>query len=72
MKCKFCGREVHREKYLSANKDDVTCGQCTEYCTKKCNLGKSGKVQGWHFEPCINCQNNPYNKRTKTEREKEK
>jgi hypothetical protein len=60
MKCKFCGREVHREKYLSANKKDITCGECTSYCMKKCELGNSGKSQGWNFEPCLTCDKNPY------------
>lgn len=62
MKCKFCGKEVQTEKYLSNvfEKNGITCGICTEYCYKKCELGKSGKVQGWHYEPCISCSNNPY------------
>lgn len=60
MKCKFCGREVHIEKYLSACEKDITCGECTAYCTKNCELGKNGKVQGWHFEPCLSCDKNPY------------
>lgn len=60
MRCKFCGREVQTEKYLSTNKEDITCGECTTYCMKKCKLGKSGKVQGWHFEPCLTCNKNPY------------
>ena len=63
MKCKFCGREVHTEKYLSASEKDITCGECTVYCTKKCEIGKSGKVQGWHFEPCLSCDKNPYKRR---------
>ena len=62
MKCKFCGKEVLTEKYLSTKGKDITCGQCTNYCLKKCETGKSGKSQGWHFEPCLNCTNNPYNK----------
>ncbi|MEE0900681.1 MAG: hypothetical protein UIM25_07265 [Bacteroidales bacterium] len=62
MKCKFCGKEVHTEKYLSVNEKDISCGECTSYCMKTCELGKSGKVQGWHFEPCLSCKNNPYNK----------
>jgi hypothetical protein len=62
-KCKFCGGEVQTERYLTAKEADVTCGKCTSYCTKKCDLGKSGKVQGWHFEPCLSCEHNPYNKK---------
>ena len=63
MFCKFCGKEVHTEKYLHQSKDDVSCGECASYCTKKCELGKSGKVQGWHFEPCLSCDKNPYKRR---------
>ena len=51
------------EKYLSAGEKDITCGECTSYCTKKCGLGKSGKVQGWRFEPCLSCEKNPYKRR---------
>lgn len=63
MICKFCGREVHAERYLSAKDNDVYCGQCASHCVKKCELGKSAKVQGWHFEPCLSCGQNPYNKK---------
>ena len=63
MKCKFCGREVYTEKYLSASEKYISCGECTSYCMKKCELGKSGKVQGWHFEPCLSCVKNPYKRR---------
>lgn len=65
MICKFCGREVLKEKYLSEKETDITCGECTSYCMKKCELGKSGKIQGWHFEPCLSCENNPYKKYNK-------
>ena len=60
MTCKFCGKEVSKEKYLHQPKGGVSCGECTSYCTKKCEIGKSGKVKGWHFEPCLNCEKNPY------------
>lgn len=62
MTCKFCGKEVRREISLKSAYKDATCGECTSYCYKKCDLGKSGKVQGWHFEPCLSCENNPYKK----------
>lgn len=39
-------------------------------CMKQCELGKSGKVQGWHFEPCLSCERNPYNQGEKTARRK--
>ena len=61
MKCKFCGKETPHEKYLSTNAENITCGKCTTYCTKKCEIGKSGKTQGFHFEPCLTCDKNPYN-----------
>jgi len=60
MKCKFCGGEVHEERYLSKKAEDSTCGRCTSYCLKKCELGKSGRAPGWHFEPCKSCERNPY------------
>jgi hypothetical protein len=66
MICKFCGKKISAEKFISPANGGVSCGECTEYCTKKCSLGKSGKVQGWHFEPCKSCEKNPYNKRTTT------
>ena len=62
MKCKFCGKEFSTEKFLSSPTGGLSCGECTSYCTKKCDLGKSGKVQGWHFEPCLKCERNPYNR----------
>ena len=67
MTCKFCGKEVNTEKYLHQPKGGVSCGQCTSYCTKQCKLGKSGNVQGWHFEPCLSCRENPYKRRIKDE-----
>ena len=60
MKCKFCGREVQTSKYLSVKESDITCGECTSYCVKVCERGKSGKVQGWNFPPCTKCDKNPY------------
>lgn len=62
MKCKFCGQEFSTENFLHPASAELSCGKCTAYCTTKCELGKSGKVQGWHFEPCLSCEMNPYNK----------
>lgn len=64
MTCKFCGKKVNTEKYLHQPKSGISCGKCTSYCNKKCELGKSGEVQGWHFEPCLSCEENPYKRRT--------
>ena len=60
MICKFCGRGFSTEKFISPSNGGLSCGKCTSYCTAKCELGKSGKVQGWHFEPCLSCEKNPY------------
>lgn len=65
MKCKFCGKEFSTEKFISPPKEGLSCGECTSYCMKKCDLGKSGKAQGWHFEPCLKCEKNPYNQKVR-------
>lgn len=59
MICKFCGKEIPIEKYLHTPEFGI-CANCSSYCHKKCELGKSGSVQGWHFEPCLSCEKNPY------------
>lgn len=61
-KCVFCGAEIEVSKQLSFPGENrkYTCGKCTEHCNKVCPLGKSGSVQGWHFEPCLFCKSNPY------------
>jgi hypothetical protein len=66
-KCKFCGKEFSTEKFISPSNGGLSCGKCTSYCTTKCELGKSGKAQGWHFEPCLSCEKNPYKWRVKNE-----
>lgn len=74
-KCKFCGAEVHREKYLHVNENDITCGICTSYCMKKCDLVKNGTARSWYEEPCLSCDQNPYykyNKRHLIKKEKTK
>lgn len=64
MVCKFCGRKIQTEKYTAPASGGRTCGVCAAYCTKQCEIGKSGKAPGWHFEPCLSCEKNPYNKPT--------
>lgn len=61
MVCKFCGQEFTTEKYTAPAVGALGCGTCTAYCTKKCERGRHGAVQGWHFEPCLSCEHNPYN-----------
>lgn len=58
MQCKFCGKEISGEKYI--HQEPRSCGECTAYCMKKCELGKAGRVS-WHAEPCTSCEKNPYN-----------
>ena len=53
--------EAHSKQLLFPGENrKYTCGKCTEHCNKVCPLGKSGSVQGWHFEPCLSCKSNPY------------
>lgn len=56
-KCKFCGRDIHVEKYLS--KSEYSCGKCSEHCMKNCKLASSCSTS-WHKEPCVSCDKNPY------------
>lgn len=65
LRCHFCGAPVEKETYplnaiLDPEWSKVSCGKCTSYCTKICELGKSGQVKGWHYEPCLSCDKNPY------------
>ena len=55
--CKFCGREIHVEKYLT--KREYSCGKCSEFCMKSCDKAKLCGTS-WHKEPCISCVHNPY------------
>jgi hypothetical protein len=59
VECKFCGKEIGTAKYLSQN--EGSCSECTGVCMKKCK--KASSVKGWHNEPCVSCENNPYRKR---------
>ena len=51
--CKFCGREL-----VGSRADAKHCPVCGQYCLRKCE--KAAHVQGWHFEPCVSCEMNPY------------
>lgn len=59
MECKFCGKEIGAAKYLSQK--NGSCSECTNTCMKKCP--DSSSVLGWHYEPCVSCENNPYRTR---------
>lgn len=59
MFCKFCGKKIDAAKYLHV--DERSCGECTSYCMKVCELNKKSLLS-WHREPCKSCPENPYNK----------
>lgn len=62
VKCKFCGADIDLPNFIHypCYVGSYTCGKCTSYCFKQCPIGKSGETQGWHYEPCLSCDNNPY------------
>lgn len=60
--CKFCGKELNVEKYLTPQ--HTSCGECTSFCMKQCEIA-SKTTTSWHKEPCISCDRNPYKIRHK-------
>ena len=55
--CKFCGKKVSSEKYLS--NPSRYCGECSSYCMKQCPKASLCSTS-WHKEPCVSCEHNPY------------
>ena len=53
--CKFCGGGLNGRGEWRA------CASCGRYCREKCPIAT--EVRGWHFEPCVSCEHNPYRQR---------
>lgn len=58
MNCKFCGKEINSQKFITDN-ESYACNECEAYCMSKCK--EALKVTtNWHTEPCVSCKHNPY------------